>query len=128
MAISYEVDRERGRVRTRIEGPVTTADVADHVERFVREGLIGLPDLIDAREARGPGWFGADVRKAADLVTTVSEAGAFGPRAIVVSSTAAFGMVRMLSVLVASRVRLEAFRELAAAEQWLEASAASSKP
>jgi hypothetical protein len=46
--------------------------------------------------------------------------GPVGPRAILVSSSAAFGMVRMLSVLLNPWMPLEVFRDPASAEEWLD--------
>lgn len=46
-----------------------------------------------------------------------------GPRAIVVSSTGAFGMVRMLSMLLSGRMTIEAFRDVEAARAWLDSRA-----
>jgi hypothetical protein len=94
-----------------VEGRVTVDDVAAHFETLVREQHVGYADLIDARNAKGPGWFSADVRRAAELVRNAGGGGAVGPRAILVSSSAAFGMVRMLSVLLNPWMPLEVFRD-----------------
>ena len=126
MPISFEVDRERRRVRTTAEGVVTVTDVAAHLEDLVEQGLETYAELVDARQANRPGWYSAEVRKAADLITTLGGAARLGPRAVVVSRVAAFGMVRMLSMLIGSRLRLEVFREVDAAEAWLNG--ASSLP
>ena len=128
MPITLEVDAARRRLRTAIEGPVTVADVAAHLEDLVERGLETYPELIDATQASRPGWYSADVRKAADLVTTLGGAAPLGPRAVVVTRAAAFGMVRMLSVLLGSRLRLEVFRDVASAQEWLNGAAGSSGP
>ena len=120
MPISFEVDRERRRIRTTAEGSVTVADVAAHLEDLVEQGIETFPELVDARPATRPGWYSADVRKAADLVATLGGSARLGPRAVVVTRAAAFGMVRMLSVLLGARLRLEVFRDVASAEQWLD--------
>jgi len=118
--ISFEVDRERRRVRTVADGVVAVSDVAAHLEDLVARGLESYAELVDARHASRPGWYSADVRKAADLVHTVGGGSQLGPRAVVVSRTAAFGMVRMLSALLGARLRLEVFRDLPSAERWLD--------
>jgi hypothetical protein len=119
MPITFEIDSARGRLRTVVDGSVSVGEVAEHVQSLVSRKLERLADLIDARSARGPGWYAADVRKAATMIEAIGGAEPFGPRAIVVSSSAAFGMVRMLSVLLGSRLRLEAFRDMESAERWL---------
>ncbi len=120
MPITLEVDAARGRLRTAVEGPVTVAEAASHLETLVARHLEGFPELIDASRARGPGWFSVDVRRAADLVVAAKGAARFAPRAVVVSTSAAFGMVRMFSVLIGSRLRLEVFRDAESAERWLD--------
>src|SRR5262249_38833683 len=106
MPITFEIDSARDRLRTVVDGSVTVGEVAEHVQALITRRLESLPDLIDARSARGPGWYAADVRKAATMIEALGGAEPFGPRAIVVSSAAAFGMVRMLSVLLGSRLLL----------------------
>lgn len=128
MPISFEVDRERRRIRTSAVGAVTVADVAVHLEELVQQGIETYAELVDAREATRPGWYSADVRKAADLVSTLGGSAKLGPRAVVVTRAAAFGMVRMLSVLLSARLRLEVFRDVPSAEEWLNGAATPAGP
>ena len=119
MPITFLLDAPRRRIRTTVEGRVTVDDVAAHFQTLVRDQHVGYADLIDARNAKGPGWFSADVRRAAELVRNAG-GGPVGPRAILVSSSAAFGMVRMLSVLLNPWMPLEVFRDPESAEEWLD--------
>ncbi len=118
--ITFLVDEPRRRLRTTVEGPATVDEVATHFATLVRDELVGYADLIDARKAKGPGWFSADVRRAAELVRNLGGGTAVGPRAILVSSSAAFGMVRMLSVLLNPRMSMEVFRDEGSATEWLD--------
>ncbi len=120
MPITFLLDEPRRRLRTTVEGPASVDEVASHFQTLVREKLVGHADVVDAREAKGPGWFSADVRRMAELVRTMGGAGPVGPRAILVSSSAAFGMVRMLSVLLNPWMTVEVFRDPASAEEWLD--------
>ena len=126
--ISFEVDRERRRVQTTAEGAVTVADVAAHLEDLVEHGVETYAELIDATQATRPGWYSADVRRAADLIATLGGSPRLGPRAVVVGRAAAFGMVRMLSVMIGSRLRLEVFRDVASAKAWLDGAASPPGP
>jgi len=128
LPISFEVDRERRRIRTTAEGAVTVADVAAHLENLVERGIEAYSELIDATQASRPGWYSADVRRAADLISTLGGSPRLGSRAVVVTRAAAFGMVRMLSVLIGSRLRLEVFRDVASAEKWLDGAAGPPGP
>ena len=114
MPITFEIDSARGRLRTVVDGSVSVGEVAEHVQSLVSPEARAprrphrRPIRPRARLVRGRRPEGGDDGRGA------RGRGPFGPRAIVVSSSAAFGMVRMLSVLLASRLRLEAFRDVAA--------------
>ena len=99
---------------------MTVEEVAGHFENLLRDQVVGYADLIDARKAKGPGWFSADVRRAAELVRNMGGGVAVGPRAVLVSSAAAFGMVRMLSVLLTPWMTMEVFRDEDSAGEWLD--------
>ena len=120
MPITFQLDAPRRRIRTTVAGSVTVDEVATHFAVLVRDQVIGYADLIDARAAKGPGWFSADVRRAAELVRNLGGEGPVGPRAVLVSSAAAFGMVRMLSVLLSPRMTMEVFRDPDSAEKWMD--------
>lgn len=120
MPITFSLDEPRRRIRTSVEGSVTVDEVAGHFENLLRDQVVGYADLIDARKAKGPGWFSADVRRAAELVRSMGGSAAVGPRAVLVSTSAAFGMVRMLSVLLAPWMTMEVFRDEDSAGEWLD--------
>lgn len=120
MPITFSLDEPRRRIRTSVEGSVTVEEVAGHFENLLRDQVVGYADLIDARKAKGPGWFSADVRRAAELVRNMGGGVAVGPRAVLVSSAAAFGMVRMLSVLLTPWMTMEVFRDEDSAGEWLD--------
>jgi hypothetical protein len=48
MAISYVLDRARGRMRTKVEGQVTIKDIMGHLDALCREDALAYVDLIDA--------------------------------------------------------------------------------
>ncbi len=118
--ITFLVDAPRRRIRTTVEGSVTVDEVGTHFETLVHDQVIAYGDFIDAQKAKGPGWFSADVRRAAELVRNLRGDRALGPRAVLVSSSAAFGMVRMLSVLLTPWMTMEVFRDEDSANEWLD--------
>jgi hypothetical protein len=121
--ITFEIDKPRGQIRTTVVGSVTVDDIRTHAEALVRENALGYADLIDARAASGPGLFSGDIRRIAEMVGTLRGDFAMGPRAIVVSSNSAYGMVRMLAALASAWTTIEVFRDWNSAEQWLAGSA-----
>lgn len=119
MPITFLLDDSRRRIRTTISGPVTFDDVLAHVQVLVRANALACADVIDARATSGPGLFSGDIRKIAQLVGSLRRDHVVGPRAIVVTSNAAYGMVRMLAVLASPWAAVEVFREVDPAERWL---------
>jgi len=117
--ITFELDRERRQLRTTIRGPIAFADVQAHIDAIVAADALGYADLVDASAAGGPGLFSGDIRRIAQLMGSLRRESTIGPRAIVVTSNAAYGMVRMLAVLASAWVTVEAFRDRDAAEAWL---------
>ena len=122
MPITFELDRARGQLRTTVHGSVTVDDVRAHAEALVREKALGYADLIDARAAKGPGLFSGDIQQIAQLIGTLHDDFAMGPRAIVVGTNSAYGMVRMLAALASAWTTIEVFRDWDAAERWLAGS------
>jgi hypothetical protein len=117
--ITFQFDDTRRRIHTTILGAVTLDDVRTYVQALVRANALGCADLIDARATSGPGLFSGDIRRIAQLVASLRGDHAVGPRAIVVTSNAAYGMVRMLAVLASPWAAVEVFREVEPAERWL---------
>ncbi|HEY1435217.1 MAG TPA: hypothetical protein VGG65_07565 [Thermoanaerobaculia bacterium] len=119
MPITFTLDPEQRAIRTAIRGPVTFADVQAHVDALVAANALGYPDLVDASAATGPGLFSGDIGRLAQRMGSLRQDFTIGPRAIVVTSNAAYGMVRMLAVLASAWVTLEVFRDRGQAEAWL---------
>jgi hypothetical protein len=99
-------------------GTIAWEEVRSHllVERL--EGGLSYSELIDARVAT-PAWSSDHAREIVELLTTFSRKSALGPTAVVVSSDVAFGMLRMLEILLSDICVIKPFRDYEAAEQWL---------
>jgi hypothetical protein len=127
MPILSSVDGERGEVSGVAVGPVTYADVQNHL--LLERHLQGLSyrELLDARGASlalNP----AEIRQLADLLRGLSGDGKLGRTAVLVSTEPAFELVRMLEMLVEDVCEIRPFRDEQEARAWLamESSSAAS--
>lgn len=87
-----------------------------HEEHFA--GGLSYTELIDGRAAL-PTWSSAQAREIVALLTTIGRESSIGPTAVVVSSEFAFGMLRMLEILLEGICIVKPFHDYAVAEQWL---------
>jgi len=120
MGITYRIDRERNELRAIAEGTVTLADVRAHLLKEWNDLALPYRELIDARRAEidlSPG----EVRSITELLRDYSRSNRLGPTAVVVSAEVAYGMMRMLQMLVEDVCIVHPFRDLAEAEHWLAA-------
>lgn len=122
MAITVEVDHDRQRVVARAAGPVTFAGIRAHIEEEGREDGLGYPELIDARGSE-PQVSSAEIRETVELLRRLASSSRLGPTAVVVDTDVAYGMLRMLEILLDDVCEVRPFRDLAEAEAWLSAPA-----
>lgn len=123
MPVSYEIDREAGRIETRCTGDVTLDDVLRHFEQLRAdpstpdrldvlldlEGMTSIPESTDLHQ----------VTRAVDRLTVKLR---WGACAIVASRDSLFGMSRMFAVFSEGLfAQTQVFRERQAAERWLAA-------
>jgi hypothetical protein len=120
MPISYELDRAARQVRTMVIGPVTPDDILNHLQTAHREQILSYAELIDARQAGPPILSPADIWSTASRVRAAEfDRRALGPRAVVVTDSAMFGMTRMFVTLVSDFFPINVFRDPNDAEGWL---------
>lgn len=121
MPVTYEIDKESAVIRTRCTGNVTLAEVTNHFEELARDP--DCPDyldvLLDLAEQ-------ATIPKSQELLVVTCEIAKvrgrvqFGACAIVASTDALFGMLRMFEVFTEALFReARVFRALPDAETWL---------
>jgi len=119
MPISYKLDRARRLILTTATGAITSEDIRSHFQAMQQERAGGYAELIDAHTATGQSLSSTDISNAAALVEASSCHEKFGPRAVVVGSAVAFGMTRMLAILVSDHLAMEIFYDRDEAERWL---------
>jgi hypothetical protein len=122
MPVSYEIDRDRGLIRTRCYGPTTLPEVLEHFEVLRAQpdlperldGLLDLTDMVGAPERD-------QLRAIAGGMKGMTSQVTFGAFAIVAPGDLLFGMSRMLGIFAEGLIASTGvFRTLPEAERWLE--------
>jgi hypothetical protein len=119
MPITATYDHQHRRVIARVEGRVTLEEIREHLEEERQEPGLGFSELMDARGAT-PDFSPADVRVLVAWLRWLGERTQLGPTAVLVDSDLAFGMVRMVEILVEDVCLVKPFREKLDAELWLD--------
>ena len=119
MGIKLRVDHHRRETYAVAVGAISLADVRSHIEEERAAGGLAYPELIDAREAT-PDVTAAEVRDVVDQLRHMALDETLGPTAIVVGSEVAFGMLRMLEILIEEVTIIRPFRDYEDAVRWLE--------
>lgn len=118
MAITCSIDHDRRYMVAIASGEITWKDVRSHLHEEYLAGGLRYAELIDGRAAL-PIWSSAQAHEIVALLTTFGRESALGPTAVVVSSDFAFGMLRMLEILLEGVCLVKPFHDYAVAEQWL---------
>ena len=121
MPIITNVDHEHRQVRAIAVGRITYEDFQDHLslERHFR-GL-PYPEIIDARSSAIL-LTTDEARKLGELLREMGHDSKLGPTAVVVADDAAFGVIRMLEMLVEDLCEVKPFRDEQEARAWLSRS------
>jgi hypothetical protein len=118
MPITFRVDYEGREIYAVAEGPITLGDIQQHLEEERHAGALAYRELIDGSKAV-VAFSTQDVRAIVELLRELGRQGELGPTAVVVADELAFGMLRMLQMLVDDVCMIRPFRSLADAEVWL---------
>jgi len=120
MPIVYKLDQAAGLVRTTVTGPITVEDILNHLKNTIREKVLPLAELVDAREASPPFLSPNDMRLLAERILAMTfDRQALGPRAVVVEDLTMFGLVRIFATFVSTVFTINVFRRSQDAEAWL---------
>jgi hypothetical protein len=119
MPITHTIDHERRTMSTIASGRVTLADILQHLTEERRAAGLSCAELIDGRTG-SVAFSPADVRTVVDVLRDLGAKHSLGPTAVLVSTDYAFGMLRMLEMLVDDVCRIRPFRDPSDAERWLQ--------
>jgi hypothetical protein len=125
MPVTYALDPKRRELAATAEGPITLDDIRKHLTKEHREKGLAYRELIEASRAT-VAFSSSDVRATVDILRAYAREGVLGPTAIVVGNDLAYGMIRMLGILLEDVCEVRPFRARQEAEEWLaDASAAT---
>jgi hypothetical protein len=119
MNLITTLDHGRQRLSVKAEGYVTLADIIAHLEDERRAGILSYRELIDGRGAR-PDFAAEEVRKLVAVVRELAGSHRLGRTAVIVDNEVAYGMLRMLEMLVDDAAAIRPFRSEQEAEAWLD--------
>ena len=109
---------ERNKATRIAKGTITLAEVRAYLLRDLKDSEPPYRELIDARGAVVK-LSSAEVQEIVELLRSLSRSYRLGRIAVVVSTDVAYGMMRMLQILVEDVCVVQPFRDVAEAERWL---------
>ena len=119
MPITYVFDQGENLVRTTVAGAVAVQDILDHLTAQQKGRTVACRELVDVSQVAPPYLSSSQVWQAAQAALAVVLKERAGPRAIVVTNDAIYGMCRMFATLVEDTFPIRVFRDAAQAEHWL---------
>jgi hypothetical protein len=125
MAISFHIDTVNKRIYSKAVGLVTFSDMLNHMRAEVGPEAASYPEIFDCTGAT-TNLTVDEVRRLADERRQISQLQQSGPVAVVATNDLFFGMLRMFDMLTETVRPLRVFRDMTAAEQWLDAIEAGS--
>jgi len=123
MPVRYQIDKANGLIRTRCVGDVTVQEVVDHFQTLAQDP--DCPDYLDvlldlSKQTSLPQ--SDELREVTEAIRRVRDRVRFGYCAIVASTDALFGMLRMFQVFTEDLFgEAHVYRSMADAEGWLVA-------
>ena len=119
MPIVHTVDHAHGRLSATASGSVTLADILHHLNEERLAAGLGFAEIIDGRTGT-VAFSPADLRSLVEVMRELATKHSLGPTAVIVSTDYAYGMMRLLEMLVDDVCKVRPFRDLADAERWLQ--------
>jgi hypothetical protein len=127
MAISFHIDTVNKRIYSKAVGLVTFEDLLNHMQAEIGPEAASYPEIFDCTGAT-TNLTVEQVRKLAEERGKIAQSQPAGPAAVVATNDLFFGMLRMFDMLTETVRPLRVFRDVKAAEQWLDAIEAASGP
>lgn len=125
MSITYAFDPQHRWIRTTVEGSVSVAEIAAHLRAVQNEPWYPCPALVDTRHAEAD-LSNADIRSVVARLSELSRHTRDARIAVVVPSGVAYGLVRMIGIMLEHQMSVYPFYDMAAAEGWLHLAATPS--
>ncbi|MEP6669537.1 MAG: hypothetical protein ABJF10_10315 [Chthoniobacter sp.] len=119
MPITYVIEEKRKLVRTDVVGAIAVQEILGHLASQKKGQTVTYREIVDVRGVTPPYLSSSQIWQAAQAALAVVLECPAGPRALVVTHEAVYGMCRMFSTLVEETFPIRVFRDPIAAEHWL---------
>jgi hypothetical protein len=119
-------DHVRNEILATAVGPINYEDIRAHLIKERDERGLSYSELIDARNAVLH-VTSAEVQQIVSFLRELSQNARLGSAAVLVSTDVAYGMVRMLGMLVEDVCKILPFRDEQKARSWLESQVKGAK-
>jgi hypothetical protein len=119
MPFRHTIDHDSRTLIVTVDGPITLEDIRRHIEAERRDAGLSYAEIIDARTA-SPSVSAADVRALVSLLRDLAATQSLGPTAVVVTTDYAYGVLRMLDLLLEDVCAIRPFHSMSDARRWLE--------
>lgn len=126
MPITYAYDATASVIHTVVTGDVRLRAIAEHLDAIGAEPWFPAPALVDTRQA-APNIPSDEVRSVVEMFRRLGPQLNGVPIAVLVSSDVAFGLVRMMELMLDDVVTIAPFRDAASARRWIDESRASAR-
>ncbi len=118
MGIACRLDLQKKRLWCKVEGEVTYEEMYNHLIEERKAHGLSYPEVVDARTAV-PALTSADVRSLVGLLRALGHKNDLGPTAFLVATEVAYGIVRMVGMLVGDLCQVAPFWSEDEAEYWI---------
>ena len=124
MPITYSFDPSEHVIHTLVTGEARLATIREHLNAISAEPWFPAPAVVDVRLA-GTGIPSAEVRSVVDIFRRLGPRLDGAPIAVIVASDVAYGLVRMMEIMLDDVVSIAPFHDMASARAWLAESLAA---
>jgi hypothetical protein len=123
MPITYSFDAAQDLIHTAVTGDVRPGAIEDHLRAICAEPWFPAPALVDTRLAEA-NISSAEIRAVVEVFRKLGPRFNHAAIAVIVGSDVAFGLVRMIELMLDDVITITPFRDTASALAWLAESRA----
>jgi len=119
MAINFHIDKVNRRIYSKAVGLITFEDLLAHMKADIEPEAVHYSEIFDCTEAT-TNLTVEQVGKLSEERRRIAQSQPAGPVAVVATNDLFFGMFRMFDMLTETIRPIRVFRDIKAAEQWLD--------
>jgi hypothetical protein len=121
MPITYSYDAADHLIHTIVTGDAHIRAIEDYLDAISAEPWFPTPALVDTRQV-ATNLSSPEVRRVVEMLRRLGPRLNGMPIAVIVSSDVAFGLTRMIELMLDDVITIAPFRDIASARTWLSQS------